>query len=58
MGQKKKKKGRPKKRQKEVLECEMIARDLERLVAQDRERWRLDSKNRLTPACGETFAGL
>ena len=35
------KKGRPKKRWKEVLECDMTARGLQRLDAQDRERWRL-----------------
>ena len=33
------KKGRPKKRWKEVLECDMTARGLQRLDAQDRERW-------------------
>ena len=47
------KKGRPKKRWKEVLECDMTARGLQRLDAQDRERWRLGCKNQLTPACGE-----
>ena len=47
-----KKKGRPKKRWKEVLECDMTARGLQRLDAQDCERWRLGCKNQLTPACG------
>ena len=47
------KKGRPKKRWKEVLECGMTARGLQRLDAQDRERWRLRCKNQLTPACRE-----
>ena len=51
------KKGRPKKRWKEVLECEMTARGLQRLDAQDRERWRLGCKNQLTPACGEPLLG-
>ena len=46
------KKGRPKKRWKEVLECDMTARGLQRLDAQDRERWKLGCKNQLTPACG------
>ena len=43
----------PKKRWKEVLECDMTARGLQRLDAQDRERWRLGCKNQLTPACGK-----
>ena len=47
------KKGRPKKRWKEVLECDMTARGLQRLDAQDRERWQLGCKNQPTPACGE-----
>ena len=51
------KKGRPKKRWKEVLECDMTARGLQRLDAQDRERWRLGCKNQLTPACGEPLLG-
>ena len=51
------KKGRPKKRWKEVLECDMTARGLQRLDAQDRERWRLGCKNHLTPACGESLLG-
>ena len=51
------KKGRPKKRWKEVLECDMTARGLQRLDAQDRERWRLGCKNQLTPACGESLLG-
>ena len=38
------KKGRPKKRWKQVLKCDMTARGLQRLDAQDRERWRLDCK--------------
>ena len=38
------KKGRPKKRWREVLECDMTARGLQRLDAQDRERWRLAAK--------------
>ena len=33
------KKGRPKKRWREVLECDMTARGLQRLDAQDRKRW-------------------
>ena len=33
------KKERPKKRWKEVLECDMNVRSLQRLNAQDRERW-------------------
>ena len=51
------KKGRPKKRWKEVLECDMTARGLQRLDAQDRERWRLGWKNQLTPACREPLLG-
>ena len=51
------KKGRPKKRWREVLECDMTARGLQRLDAQDRERWRLGCKNQLTPACGEPLLG-
>ena len=51
------KKGRPKKRWKKVVESDMIARGLQRLDAQDRERWRLGCKNRLTPACGEHLLG-
>ena len=47
------KKGIPKKRWKEVLECDMIGRALQRWDAQDRERWQLGCKNQLTPACGE-----
>ena len=47
------KKGRPKKRWKEVPECDMTARGLQRLDAQDRERWQLGCKNQPTPACGE-----
>ena len=47
------KKGRLKKRWKEVLECDMTTRGLQRLDAQDRERWNLGCKNQLTPACGE-----
>ena len=44
------KKGRPKKRWKKVLECGMTARGLQRLDAQDCERWRLGCKNQLIPA--------
>ena len=51
------KKGKPKKRWKEVLECDKTARGLQRLDAQDRERWRLGCKNQLTPACGEPLLG-
>ena len=51
------KKGRSKKRWKEVLECDMTARGLQRLDAQDRERWRLGCKNQPTPACGEPQLG-
>ena len=51
------KKGRPKKRWKEVPECDMTARGLQRLVAQDHERWRLGCKNQLTPACGGPLLG-
>ena len=47
------KKGRLKKRWKEVLICDMTARGLQRLDAQDRERWRLGCINQLTSACGE-----
>ena len=54
MGQKKR---RPKKRWKEVLECNMITRDSKMLDAQDRERWRLSCKNWLTPAGGEHQLG-
>ena len=53
-----KKRKTEKKRWKEVLECDMTARGLQRLDAQDRERWRLGCKNQLTPACGKTSAGL
>ena len=41
----------------EVLECDMIARGLPRLDAQDHERWQLGFKNRLTPACGKHLLG-
>ena len=41
------KKERPKKRWKEVLECDMTARCLQRLDAQDCERWQLGCKNQL-----------
>ena len=51
------KKGRPKKRWKEILECDMTARGLQRLDAQDCERWRLCCKNQLIPACGEPLLG-
>ena len=51
------KKGRLKKSWKEVLECDMTARGLQRLDAQDRERWRLGCKNQLTPACREPLLG-
>ena len=51
------KKGRPKKRWKEVLERDMTARGLQRLEAQDRERWQIGCKNQLTPACGEPLLG-
>ena len=51
------KKGRPKKRWKEVLECDMTARGLQRLDAQDRERWQLGCKNQLTLACGDRLLG-
>ena len=51
------KKGRPKKRWKKVVQSDIIARGLQRLDAQDRERWRLGCKNRLTPACGEHLLG-
>ena len=50
-------KKRPKKMCKEVLEFDMTARGLQRLDAQDRERWRLGCKNQLTPACGEPLLG-
>ena len=51
------KKGRPKKRWKKVLECDMTARGLQTLDAQDRERWHLGCKNQLTPSCGEPMLG-
>ena len=51
------KKGRPKKRWREVLECGMTARGLQRLDAPDRERWQLGCKNQLTPACREPLLG-
>ena len=51
------KKGRPKKRWTEVLEYDMTARGLQKLDAQDRERWRLGCKNQLTPTCGEPLLG-
>ena len=51
------KKGRPKKRWKKALECDMIARGLQRLDAQDRERWQLGCKNRLTHACRKHLLG-
>ena len=46
-----------KKIRKEVPECDMTARGLQRLDAQDRERWQLGCKNQLTPACGEPLLG-
>ena len=51
------KKGRPKKRWKKVLECDITARGLQRLDAPDRKRWRLRCKNQLTLACGEPLQG-
>ena len=51
------KKGRPKKRWKEELKCDVTARGLQRLDAQDRERWRLGCKNQLTLACGKPLLG-
>ena len=51
------KKGRPKKRWKEVLKCDMTARGLQRLDAQDQKRWRLGCKNQLTPAGEEPLLG-
>ena len=51
------KKGRPKKRRKEVLERDMTIRGLKRSDAQDRKKWKLGCSNRLTPACGETLPG-
>ena len=51
------KKGRPKKRWKEVLESDLTARGLQRWDAQDRERWRLGCKNQLTPACWKPLPG-
>ena len=51
------KKGRLKKRWKEVLECDMTARGLQSLDAQDRERWRQGCKNHLTPASRESLQG-
>ena len=51
------KKGRPKKRWKEVLECDMIVRGLQRFDAQNRKRRRLGCKKKLTPACGEHLLG-
>ena len=50
-------KKRPKKRWKEVLECDMIARGLQRLDAQDRESLPLGCKNCLIPACGKHLLG-
>ena len=47
------KKGRPKKRWKEVVEQDMANRGLKRTDAQDRMLWRLGCKNRLIPACRE-----
>ena len=44
------KNGGLKKRWEKVLECDMTARGLQRLDAQDHERWRLGCKNQLTPA--------
>ena len=51
------KKEGPRKRWKKVLECDVIARGLQKLDAQDRERWRLGCKNRMTPACREHLLG-
>ena len=51
------KKGSPKKRWREVLECDMTARGLQRLDAQDRGRLRLGCNIQLTPACGEPLLG-
>ena len=52
------KKRRPKKRWKEVMECDIIARGLQRLEAQNRERWGLSCENWLTPECGEHLLGF
>ena len=43
---------------KEVLKYDMIARGLQRLNAQDRERWQPCCKNRLPHACGENLMGF
>ena len=51
------KNGRPKKMWKEVLECDMTARGLQKLDAEDRERWQLGFKNQLIPACREPLLG-
>ena len=54
------KKGKPKK--KEVLECDIIARGLQRLNAQDREIERLNAQDRLSkpadPCARGKSAGL
>ena len=42
-----------KKKWKELLEWDMMARGLQRFYTQNRETWRLGSKNRRTPASGE-----
>ena len=44
------KKGRPKKRWKEVVEKNMLITGLKRTDAQKRSLWRLGCKNRFTPA--------
>ena len=51
------KKGRPKKRWKEVVENHMLVRGLRRTNAQDRSLWKLDCKNRPTSACSKNKPG-
>jgi len=51
------KKGRPKKRWKEVIDVNMKVRGLKRSNAVDRTFWSLGCRNRLTPACGDNKPG-
>lgn len=49
------KKGRPKKRWKEVIANDIKERGLEDVDPSDREKWRKGCRNRRTPACGDEF---
>ena len=51
------KRGRPKKRWKDLIVKNMLARGLKRSSAQDRAVWRVGCENSHTPACQENKPG-